>query len=128
MPQNPAQFMRRQRIRSVLLRAAPHLPKDILEDIDKLLVDLYEQIKTFAAQEGGIPAGARRIDLENITARMIPIEELEVGESMLIESKRIAGVRQKIFRLRCNLTSYHHLMRFETKKLKGGHHRITRVA
>lgn len=127
MSNSPSNFMRRQRIRGVLARAAEHLPKHVLNDVDSLIFDLYEAIKNFSAQEGGIPAGLRRIDLEDQTGRIIPIESLEVGESMLIESSRITGLRQKIYRLRGNIQSWHHKMRFETKKLKSGHHRVTRV-
>jgi hypothetical protein len=118
---------RKLRIRRVLQLAWEHCPESVVKELDELLAEMYNVAKLACApSEAEVKKmGPQRTDLEDLSK--VPIEFLKVGEWMMVPSHRIHSVRQKIWRIRNEGIGGYAGGDWETKKLKGGYHRVTRL-
>lgn len=116
---------RRQRIHRVLSLLSDYIPKKMLEEIDTLLMEMYKELSNASQHIAGISVDDRRDDLES--NRVFSLQELDVGECILIDSPRVAAARQHIWRLRHEFGGKFKHMHFETKKMPFQKHRVTRT-
>lgn len=117
---------RRQRIHRLLTLFADYIPKKLLTELDTLLMEMYKELQSAAEHYADSKVGNRRVDLES--SKGYHFQALAVGDSVLVDSPRIAAARQHIWRLRHEFGGSYAHMRFESKKLPHQQHRVTRLA
>lgn len=101
------------RIRAVLLDVVDYLPTSAFNTLDVLLTDLVRAVR----EQPATTIVLRREDIEAMVLadRGIPIELLNVGESIYINRYKAGCVRQKIHNLRKLPDPVRSAMCFETK-------------
>lgn len=115
----------KMRIRAVLLDVVDHLPASAFNALDLLLTDLVRAVR----EQPATTIVLRREDIEEmiLADRGIPIELLNVGESIYLNRYKAGCVRQKIYNLRKMPENVRSSMRFETKTVVHGGEKVLRI-
>jgi len=113
------------RIRAVLLDVVDYLPTPAFNALDVLLTDLVRAVR----EQPATTIVLRREDIEAMVLadRGIPIELLNVGESIYINRYKAGCVRQKIHNLRKLPDPVRNTMCFETKTVTKDGVKVLRI-